>query len=334
MRILMFCLIFIVSIQSHAYGVRKIKEIKLVYDTSIALSPGAIVPLKWYATLIDGRIVPCKKRFRLNISVQGGEVLKRKLHINSDPVQIKNHRVILSASLIMKPSVKFTDTLYLNYKGNVVFNFSGKKGNDRFSLLKRGRKGSESCPNGGNGSDGKLGKNGGNGNNIKIYVAKDTSCKWVGELLKLEVRNQDGGVLRYLLDPSSAHAKILSQGGKGGDGENGGRGGCGKDESENNNAGSGGDGGDGGNGGNGGDGGLIEVYYLPECLIFLENGTIKFSIKGGRKGYRGSGGRGGHSGSGAKKCRDGHDGIDGHSGYSGGEGRLSFIEKDDFNLDW
>jgi hypothetical protein len=259
---------------------------------------------------------------QFKIEVEGGTFADGKVTVNSNPASIKNHEVKIKASTIKNAEIKSELVLKLNYKGNVVADFSGTPGKQgqmgQSGIRGNNGSGSSNCSAGTNGGQGGNGGNGGTGQDIEAFVKMKFDEVLKKDMLQVLVKSKTTGKEQvYIVDPDGGKITVSADGGKGGAGGSGGYGGPGGSDTYKKVGANGGDGGNGGNGGIGGNGGTITAYIDPSAEKLVGTVVI-FSNEGGALGWAGNGGTGGAKGDyGANWGRQGSSGVGGQAGEKG-----------------
>lgn len=260
---------------------------------------------------------------QFTIEVEGGKFENGKVIISSNPADVKNHQVKIKATTVKNPEVKAELVLNLDYKGQILADFSGTAG--RYGQRGQdGRRGnnattsSDRCSGGTNGGQGGNGGDGEQGPDIEVFAKMKFDDGLKKELLEVRVKNKTTGAEQvFLVNPDGGKLNVSANGGNGGRGGSGGYGGPGGNDTYSKTSGSGGDGGNGGNGGNGAKGGSITAYLDPSTDK-LPPGTITFSNEGGDAGNKGEAGIGGAKGDYPSNWgRQGAFGVPGNAGTKG-----------------
>lgn len=264
---------------------------------------------------------------RFGVEVEGGTFANGKVIISNNLADIKNYQVKVKAWFIKNPELKHELVLNLDFKGEILADFSGtmgKPGRNGQSGL-RGDNGSSSTPprDGGNGGQGGNGSDGGPGQDIEVFAKMKPDPVLKKDLLEVRVKSKTTGTEQvYFVDPAGGKLKVSADGGAGGSGGSGGYGGPGGSNSYSKTSGNGGNAGFAGNGGNGGKGGSITVYVDPG-VDKLPAGTLSFSNEGGAAGNRGQAGVGGAKGDYPSTWgQHGTPGFPGNSGIKGPEVKI------------
>jgi hypothetical protein len=268
--------------------------------------------------LNSGETVELKNNKGFNSSLNFDAKIKdKKLSVYGPIPNYSTSKIPVQLMFTDKKNVQvtYTDSVYINFKGNTQAWYQGYTGssgsagsNGKTPLLFR---------DGTDGDPGGFGENGTNGDELEVYV-------WAnGDTLFFYVNNVTRGYAdRYKIIGSEGKFMIEANGGNGGSGGKGGDGGDGKRGEVSTNTtklpGNGGRGGQGGQGGRGGNGGRVTVNVHPSAA-----GTdtrLIINVDGGRGGSGGDGGTGGKAGSPATGQNEGIKGVTGAKGLSGPSG--------------
>lgn len=261
---------------------------------------------------------------QFGVEVEGGTFADGKVIISSNFADIKQHEVKVKAYLLKNPELKSELVLHLDYKGEMLADFSGTAGKPgrNGQSGQRGDNGSSSTSprDGGNGGQGGNGGDGAQGQDIEVFAKIKPDPILKKDLLEVRVKSKTTGVEQvYLVDPDGGKLKVSTDGGRGGSGGTGGYGGPGGSNSYSKTSGNGGNAGFAGNGGNGARGGSITVYLDPGTDK-IPAGTLTFSNEGGAGGNRGQAGVGGAKGDYPSNWgQHGAPGFPGNSGTKGPE---------------
>jgi len=264
---------------------------------------------------------------RFGVEVEGGSFTNGKVIINSNAADIKNYQVKIKAYFIKNPELKHELILNLDFKGEVLADFSGTPGKPgrNGQSGQRGDNGSSSTSprDGGNGGQGGNGGDGGQGQDIDVFAKLKYDAVLKKDLLEVRVKSKTTGTEQvYFVDPAGGKLKISADGGAGGPGGTGGYGGPGGSNSYSKTSGNGGNAGFAGNGGNGAKGGSI-VVYLDPSTDKLPAGILTYSNEGGAAGSRGQAGVGGAKGDYTSNWgQHGTPGLPGNSGSKGPEVKI------------
>jgi hypothetical protein len=217
----------------------------------------------------------------------------RLLLINHHSVQ--HGKAIISLNLSLGPSLVKLLKIPVNYRGNLILNYSGKNGEEG----KDGETGKPGIMSGTTvtdpekGGDGQNGTDGEPGGSFYIYLeSSPIPGNHNQELINIFIHDKNDLPLdTFSIDKKYSGLYFILNGGNGGNAGNGGQGGHGADNEQSVSLAhgyAGAPGGKGGDGGNGGDGGQVMVY-LNETLDSLLSRTqiINKGGKGGRGGKMG-----------------------------------------------
>ncbi|GEM_PF-3196219 len=218
-----------------------------------------------------------------------------------NPHSVQHGKAIISLNLSLGPSLEKALTIPVNYRGNLILNYSGKNGKEG----KDGETGKPGIMSGTavidpeKGGDGQNGTDGEPGGSFYIYLEPSSiQGNHNQELINIFIHDKNDLPLdTFRIDKRYSGLYFILNGGQGGNAGNGGQGGHGANNEQSislahGNAGA--PGGKGGDGGNGGDGGQVMVY-LDETLDSL-TGRIKIINQGGKCGLGGKTGQAGDRG--------------------------------------
>lgn len=260
-------------------NLKKVQSISIKIDTSQAINVGKPIIFDVFAKLKNGKIKSIANHPKLSISGDGiKKIIKGTLLILPNNNCNKDSYSLVAVLTDGKFTIEDRLNIKLNYKGNLVCDFSGKEG-------KNGTKGSKQGIVGGtirnrdgkDGNSGAAGTKGENGMHLKAFIRPDT----LSGLILVDIFNIDSNQMYcYKMLNIDKNILINVSGGKGGNGGDGRIGQNGKNEIEKSNgkikpSGKGGNGGFGGSAGNGGDGGSVEVFVHSS----LQDKVSKISIK-------------------------------------------------------
>lgn len=259
---------------------------------------------------------------RFGVEVEGGTFADGKVIISSNLADIKHYQIKVKAYFLKNPELKHELVLNLDFKGEIVADFSGERGKPgrNGQSGQRGDNGSSSTSprDGGNGGQGGNGGDGAPGQDIEVFAKMTSDAILKKDLLEVRVKSKTTGIEQiYLVDPAGGKLKVSVDGGAGGSGGSGGYGGPGGSNSYSKTSGNGGNAGYAGNGGNGAKGGSVTVYLDPS-VDKLPAGTLIYSNEGGVAGSRGLAGVGGAKGD--YPSNWGQHGTPGFPGNSGNKG--------------
>lgn len=259
---------------------------------------------------------------RFGVEVEGGTFANGRVTISNNLADIKQYQVKVRAYFLKNPELKHELILNLDFKGEMLADFSGTPGKAGRNGQngQRGDNGSSSTSprDGGNGGQGGNGSDGGQGQDIEVFAKMKPDPILKKDLLEVRVKSKSTGTEQvYFVDPAGGKLKVSADGGAGGYGGSGGYGGPGGSNSYSKTSGNGGNAGFAGNGGNGAKGGSITVYLDPS-VDKLPAGTLSFSNEGGAAGNGGQAGVGGAKGD--YPSTWGQHGTPGYRGNSGTKG--------------
>lgn len=314
---------------------RTVKSIEINYDKNAEINHGKEIPLKIKATYSDGKVKDVSKKNGLELNVAGGIYQNGNLRIDPYPTNFNQNTVLIKATYsVDEQTFEANKTIPLNYKGDLLLDFSGKDGLSG----KNGK--SRNNPlfvmDGKDGENGEDGTDGISGNQLVVNIWKNGN----EPLYYIKVLDMLNPTLTYYYKLSD-HGNKLRLHSKGGNGGNGGAGGNGSDGKDGKTTadktklpGNGGNGGNGANGGNGGDGGVIYIYIHPNAKSvksLIE--TLNTGGTQGNAGPLGKAGKAGVPGNSQSEKKAGEPGKEGNAGFNGQNGPTPIQMIEEFDLE-
>lgn len=327
---LIILLIFILGAcgTSSKIDLTNIVNVKLEYSALANINNGSQLPVRIMAVMSDGseKDISNNKIVTVTSNRAVYDEDAKILNISMDSPNFSSPEIVVNMLLTQKEEeLSYTETIQLNYNGDLLLDFSGKDGANGED---GGDKGSRLVfRDGKDGEHGENGVNGGNGEDIIVNLWKEDNFYYCRVLFR------NTGVKQYYKTDLSGKVKVDVSGGNGGNAGNGGDGGNGKDgnTAKDKTPGEAGDGGNGGHGGTGGNAGSAQVIIHTNASELEANTSIWNDIgNGGTAGNAGVKGEPGDPDANQDPLPEGADGINGTAGANGINNGTTSIKVEEF----
>jgi len=314
----------------------EVNEIRTAYIEYNPIEPinfGSTIEAKVMVIMNDGSELDVTNNRKLTLIsediVRNG--LTKSFKIVKHPTSFSENTANVNITITDKELIfQATDSIRMNFKGDLTIDAKGNNGIDGVSQKNRGSRLLLR-----DGRHGANGTHGTNGQSAERYV----SNIWLeNNLTHIYVINQQTNEVWRYKTLGEGSITFNLKGGNGGNGGHGGDGGNGRNGSLNNGKykrpGHGGDGGHGGRGGDGGNGGTVHVTIHPNNSQIEPK--LNYLTDGGNHGAPGKGGKFGKGGTplaGQIAGTIGKNGTRGWSGRNGLDGRIQPLNFQEFSLD-
>jgi hypothetical protein len=306
---------------------RKIRDLVILYDTTVGRTQGSLIPMGVILEKKNGSIAVTQGFLKgklswssFNVKVRGGEFSNGNIKIHRDYYE---DSISVTVSHSLDKNFSKSILIPLNHKGHAEIVISGRDGRDGNT----GKNGYATSTNGTAGGKGENGENGEDGPELDVLVELKEGSE--GKFLLLDITDMKTFQKRQIKVNTDGGSLLLTvKGGDGGQGGRGGRGGPGTG------TGLGGNGGAGGNGGDGGRGGKVTIRFTAAAKPYAK--LITINNPGGKGGKAGPGGFYGPSGANQGKNLAGiifesavtiaNNGNQGKEGSAGPEIETVFLE--------